>query len=120
MTIDGNNVLEVYEQAAKAIERARNGNGPSLVECMTYRWHGHHAGEPRDGQLYRSLEEINAWKEKDPINRLKEQLLSEKAITENDFTDWENGFKVALDEAIEFAQKSPLPHIEALYEDVYI
>jgi TPP-dependent pyruvate/acetoin dehydrogenase alpha subunit len=120
VTIDGNDVFEVYETAAAAIERARSGQGPSLIECMTYRWHGHHAGEPKDGILYRSKEEIDSWKEKDPIKRLKNLLTAEDLLTENDYLEIEDNFRKELDEAIEFAKISPFPAKEALYEDVYV
>ncbi|MDD5660072.1 MAG: thiamine pyrophosphate-dependent dehydrogenase E1 component subunit alpha [Actinomycetota bacterium] len=120
VTIDGNDVLEVYKTAAEAIKRARSGNGPSLIECMTYRWHGHHAGEPKDGILYRSKEEINFWKEKDPIKRLKDLLLKENLLTENDYIDIENNLRKELNDSIEFAKESPFPEPEALYKDVYV
>ena len=120
ITIDGNDVLKIYETASKAIKRARNGDGPTLVECMTYRWHGHHAGEPRDGLLYRSEEEINLWKKKDPIRRLKDELIKNNKITENEFKKMEENFTKELNEAVEFAAQSPFPSPADLYKDVYV
>ena len=120
VTIDGNDVLKVYRTAAEAIERARSGKGPTLVECMTYRWHGHHAGEPREGTLYRPVEEIKAWRKKDPIERLKKSLVDEGVIKKKDFDEMQRDFTVMLDEAVEFAKNSPLPPPSALFDDVYV
>ena len=120
VTIDGNDVLKVYRTAAEAIERARSGKGPTLVECMTYRWHGHHAGEPREGTLYRPVEEIEAWRKKDPVERLKKSLVDEGVIKKKDFDEMQRDFTVMLDEAVEFAKNSPLPPPSALFDDVYV
>ncbi len=120
ITIDGNDVLAVYKTANDAIKKARLGKGPSIVECMTYRWHGHHAGEPKDGLLYRSAEEMESWRKKDPVKRLKEELIKNNCLTDKEFSGFEDTFKVELDEAIEFANKSPLPEPGELYKDVYV
>jgi pyruvate dehydrogenase E1 component alpha subunit len=120
ITIDGNDVLKVYDVAGEVIKRARNGKGPTLVECKTYRWHGHHAGEPRDGLLYRSQKEIDIWKKKDPIKRLKESMIKENIITEKEYEDIGKKYSEELNKAIKFAEDSPLPDIKALYENVYI
>lgn len=120
ISIDGNDVTKVYEEAKKAIKRAREGKGPSLIECKTYRWHGHHAGEPKDGLLYRKKKEMDEWKEKDPIKRLQEKLIKDKTISKKDLDDMIQKWNEELKEAIKFAEKSPLPQEEALYEDVYI
>jgi TPP-dependent pyruvate/acetoin dehydrogenase alpha subunit len=120
IAIDGNDVIEVYKTAQTAIKRAREGKGPTLVECMTYRWHGHHAGEPRDGQLYRSLEEINKWKQKDPVAMIKEALIKDGAIKEEDYLQIQDGYSMELDEAVEFAKNSPFPSPGDLYNDVLV
>ncbi len=119
-TVDGNDVLTVYENAQKAVESARSGKGPTLIECKTYRWHGHHAGEPRDGLVYRTKEEIESWKEKCPIKRLKKVLLHEEVLKEDDITAMEEEFNTELDAAIQYAEESPYPEVAELYEDVYI
>jgi pyruvate dehydrogenase E1 component alpha subunit len=103
-----------------AISKARSGKGPSIIECMTYRWHGHHAGEPRDGLLYRTAEEMEEWRKKDPVKKLKEELIKNGFMTDNEFTSLENNFKKELEEAIDFAEKSPFPEPEELYKDVYV
>ncbi len=120
VTVDGNDVMAVYETAKTAVERARSGGGPALIECKTYRWHGHHAGEPKDGLVYRSQEEMDSWKEKCPIKRLKEALIGGNIITEKEVYALEKEFQQELERAIDFAEKSPYPDAEALYENVYI
>ncbi|NMB17044.1 MAG: thiamine pyrophosphate-dependent dehydrogenase E1 component subunit alpha, partial [Firmicutes bacterium] len=70
--VDGNDVLQVYEAAREAVARAREGKGPTLLECLTYRWTGHTVGDPG---LYRSKEEVEAWKQKDPIPRFRDYLI---------------------------------------------
>ena len=74
--VDGDDVLAVYEKAGEAIARARRGEGPTLLECLTYRWFGHHVGDP--GTSYRPKDEIAAWKARDPVAKLRQQVLEEK------------------------------------------
>lgn len=76
VTIDGNDVLAVYEAVGKAAERARAGEGPTLIECMTYRWEGHNVGDP---EVYRTREEVNEWRKKCPIKRFA-RFLTEQGI----------------------------------------
>ncbi|MEM3088780.1 MAG: thiamine pyrophosphate-dependent dehydrogenase E1 component subunit alpha, partial [Candidatus Bathyarchaeia archaeon] len=75
LIVDGNDVLAVYEATRNAVDRARKGEGPTLLECKTYRWLGHFAGDP--GDAYRTKEEVEAWKEKCPIKKLKTKLVEE-------------------------------------------
>lgn len=119
-TVDGNDVVAVYDAAKRAVERARAGGGPALIECKTYRWHGHHAGEPRDGLVYRTQEEIDSWKEKCPIRRLKTQLLEEQVVNEADIDAMQRGFQQELEKAVAFANESPYPEESDLLRDVYI
>jgi TPP-dependent pyruvate/acetoin dehydrogenase alpha subunit len=81
--VDGNDVLQVYEEAGKAITRARQGHGPTLMECKTYRWFGHHVGDA--GTSYRSKEEIETWKQRDAIRKLREQALASRWADAKDF-----------------------------------
>jgi TPP-dependent pyruvate/acetoin dehydrogenase alpha subunit len=120
VTVDGNDVMAVYQAAEEAILRARTGGGPSLVECLTYRWHGHHAGEPRDGMLYRTKDEIEAWKERCPIRRLREALSAEGVLQPQEADGWEQEFRRELEEAIAFAESSPYPLVEDLLADAYV
>ena len=120
VTVDGNDVLKVYQETAKAIKRARSGKGPSLIEFKTYRWHGHHAGEPNDGLLYRSKKEMDEWKKNDPIKRFQKNLIEEKVIGKTDIDKINKRLNDDFEDAIKFAEDSPLPEKGALYEDVYI
>ena len=108
-TVDGNAVLEVYEATREAVLRARNGQGPSFIECKTYRIRGH-AGAGSDVKLgYRSAEEISFWESKCPVTTFCEELLKKGLITQNDIQDMEKDIDLEIDEAFHFAQESPLP-----------
>ena len=78
VTVDGNDVLAVYEAVLAADERARSGQGPSLVDCLTYRWRGH---SKSDRNLYRTNQEIEEWKQKCPIRRFKQVLVDAAVMT---------------------------------------
>ena len=108
-TVDGNAVLEVYEATREAALRARNGQGPSFIECKTYRMRGH-AGAGSDARLgYRPAEEIGFWESKCPVTTFCKELLEKGLITQNDITDMENNIDLEIDETFRFAQESPLP-----------
>ena len=104
--VDGNNVLEVYQKAGEAIDRARQGGGPTLLECLTYRWYGHHEGDP--GVAYRTKEEIAAWKERDPVKKLKDDAIAAKQLSREDFDRVDTEVADVLEEAAQFALASPL------------
>lgn len=107
--VDGNNVLDVYEAAKKAVKRARDGKGPSLIECRTYRVRGH-AGAGSDEKLgYRPAEEIRAWEAKCPLSRLQAKLLEDGTIGREEMLEMERRIDAEIDEAFRFAQESPLP-----------
>ncbi len=120
VTVDGNDALAVYQAAEEAIPRARKGGGPTLVECLTYRWHGHHAGEPRDGLLYRPKEEIETWKERCPIKRLSEALSAEGVLKAKEMDGWEKDLKGEFEQAVAFAESSPFPLEAELLSDAYV
>ena len=112
--VDGNNVLDVYAAARKAVKKARDGRGPSLVECRTYRVRGH-AGSGSDEKLgYRSAEEIRAWEAKCPVSRLQAKLLDDCVIGRGEMLEMERRIDDEIDEAFRFAQQSPLPAAEDL------
>ena len=119
VTVDGNDVAAVYEATEKAVRRARAGEGPTLVECKTYRLRGHHEGDPNLGARYREKKEVEAWLEKCPIRRLEEKLVKEKAFREQDLAQIKSGVEKALDEAVRFAEESPFPEAGDLYTDIY-
>ena len=113
-TLDGNSVLDVYEATNLAVNRARNGQGPSFIECKTYRVRGH-AGAGSDAALgYRTAEEIAAWEAKCPVSTFRNKLLSQQMITEQELGEMENDIDVEIDAALRFAQESPLPKKEDL------
>ena len=112
--VDGNDVLEVYEAAKNAVDRARSGQGPSFIECKTYRVRGH-AGAGSDVNLgYRNAEEIAAWEAKCPVASFRNKLLCERMITEQEVAEMAREIDIEIDEAFRFAQESPLPKKENL------
>jgi pyruvate dehydrogenase E1 component alpha subunit len=120
MTVDGNDVLAVYEASGKAVQRARVGEGPTLVECKTYRWRGHHEGDPNQGRRYRTMEEIQEWMQKCPIKRFEEKLVGDKMLNKHKIKNiWEEIGK-KIEEAVEFANQSPFPDSQEIFEDVYV
>ncbi len=116
VVVDGNDVLAVQEAVAEAVKRARNGEGPSLVECKTYRWRGHFEG---DACTYRCKEELEEWIAKDPIPRFEAKLIESKTLTEKEVDKIKSRIAEEIEEAVEFAKESPMPSASALMEDVY-
>jgi pyruvate dehydrogenase E1 component alpha subunit len=115
-TVDGNDVFAVNEAMEKALKRARSGEGPSLIECKTYRWFGHWTGDP---QNYRTREEVEEWKEKCPVKRLREYLISKKILTEDEISEIEAESQREVEEAAKFALDSPEPDTSRVLEDVF-
>jgi pyruvate dehydrogenase E1 component alpha subunit len=120
ISIDGNDVLVVYETSKKSIQRARAGEGPTLIECKTYRWRGHHEGDPNQGKRYRTMDEVKEWVEKCPIKKLEEKMLSEKILTKAKMNKIREEIKIEIEEAEEFANQSPFPDAKDIYEDVFV
>jgi len=116
VTIDGNDVLAVYEAACSAVERARKGEGPTLIECKTYRHKGHSRVDPAK---YRAKEEVEEWLNKDPIKRLKDKILRDHIFTEHEIGKIEREAMAKVEEAVKFAVESPYPAPEEALEDVY-
>lgn len=117
ITVDGNDAVAVAEVASKAIERARNGKGPTLIVGTTYRHYGHHMGDP--GTSYRTKGEVEEWKKQDPMARLRTQLLRKKVLSESEFEEIQTAATRELDEAVKFAIESPEPKVEEALEDIY-
>lgn len=115
-TVDGNDLPAVAAAAREAIERARAGLGPSLLECKTYRWRGH---SKSDRNLYRTREEIDAWKERDPIARLEAELVAQGRFAPDALAAIRAQAQKAIDDALEFAKASPSPDPADLTRDVY-
>jgi len=116
VTVDGNDVLAVYEAAKKAIERAKRGEGPTLIECRTYRHKGHSRMDPA---TYRPKEEVEYWLKKDPIKRFRGRLLEMGILTEEEAKKIEDEVSQAIEEAVKFALESPYPEPEEALKDVY-
>jgi TPP-dependent pyruvate/acetoin dehydrogenase alpha subunit len=116
VTVDGNDVLAVYEVTRAAIARARKGEGPTLIECKTYRWMGHSINDPA---VYRSPEEVEAWKQKCPIKRFEEYLRKRGLLDDSKVKEVYRGVNDEIDEAIRFAEGSPLPLPEDTLLGVY-
>jgi len=104
--VDGNDVVAVMERTNEAIERARAGEGPTLIECKTYRWHGHYEG---DVYPYRDDEEIERWKEKCPISNFRTKLIGEGIATQEELDSIDDAVDSAVKDAIDFADESPEP-----------
>lgn len=107
IVVDGTDVLKVYEVADKAVTRARQGAGPTLIECKTYRFHGHYEGE--SCAEYRSREEVENWKNRDSLKKMKKVLLAEKILDENKIDGLEHQIMTKVEEAVTFASQSLLP-----------
>lgn len=117
--IDGNNVVEVYKTAKKAVEDARHGNGPTLIECMTYRWRGHVGPNFDLDKGLRSKQELDHWMNRCPIKALEELLLNHNTIRESEKTQICRGIEEEIEEAIIFAKQSPYPDQSELRNNVF-
>jgi acetoin:2,6-dichlorophenolindophenol oxidoreductase subunit alpha len=116
--VDGMDVIAMYEAATEAVARARAGDGPSLLEAKTYRFYNHH-GVQNLGLKYRTDEEVAVWKERDPIFSFEQRLLDEGALTAADFEEVWAAVRHDIEEAIAFAEESPLPTPDQILADVY-
>jgi pyruvate dehydrogenase E1 component alpha subunit len=117
--IDGNDVIEVYSKMKEARERAKAGEGPTLLDCITYRFFGHFTGDPGRGITYRSKEEMDQWQNRCPIKKLRERLIKEKMMTEEMEKTIEANVKASIEKAVQFAKESPLPSSEEATQDVF-
>lgn len=114
--VDGNDVMAVYETTMQAVQRARSGEGPSLIEAATYRHRGH---SKSDKQLYRTRTEVEEWIQKDPLRRFRQHLLAEGILREEESQELEQAAKEAIEEAVRFAEESPEPPLEDILQGVY-
>jgi pyruvate dehydrogenase E1 component alpha subunit len=114
--VDGMNVLEVRKNAGEVIDKIRSGEGPFFLEIITYRYRGHSMGDP---ERYRQADEIKKWQENDPIGILRNVLLGEKIASETDLDAIDAQVEDEVQAAVQFAESSPDPGPEALFENVY-
>jgi pyruvate dehydrogenase E1 component alpha subunit len=117
--VDGNNVIEVYEAGLKAVERARQGFGPSFIECETYRVMGHAGCKTQDSKVYRDQKEVEIWEKKCPVKQFQSLLFKENILTPEGLSEMETQIAQEIDGAFSFARKSPLPTSEDLYVNLY-
>jgi len=106
---DGMNVLSVYEKAALAVDRARRGEGPTLLECKTYRFRGHWEGDP---QPYRTKNEIDEWKKKDPIRTFTQYVFDNGLLQQADIAALTLSIQTEIQEAVEYGRNSPLADVQ--------
>ena len=117
--IDGNDIVEVYTKMKEATEKARAGEGPTLLDCVTYRFFGHFTGDPGKGLTYRTKQEMDQWLNRCPIKTFRERLHQEKIMTEEMGKAIEANVKASIDEAVQFAKESPFPLPEEVMQDVF-
>ncbi|MEA3334980.1 MAG: thiamine pyrophosphate-dependent dehydrogenase E1 component subunit alpha [Chloroflexota bacterium] len=115
-TVDGNDLMAVYTAVRRAVDRARDGGGPSLIESSTYRWRGH---SKSDANRYRSKAEIEEWRAKDPIARFRQQLIDAGELDDQGADAIMQAASGAIDTAVEFADSSPEPDLATIEDGVY-
>ena len=115
-TVDGNDVEQVLRAASEAVGRARAGLGPTLLECVTYRWRGHFEGDP---QPYRSQDEVAAWKERDPLLLAEKRLADGGELDEAERAAVRDAVRAQIADAVEFAEAAAMPDPLSALEDVF-
>lgn len=115
--VDGMDLIAVREKAAEMIEAVRGGAGPMFLEVMTYRYRGHSMGDP---ERYRKAEEIHKWQENDPIGIYRRYLTGQKIATDEELDEQDKQAEQIIEDAVQFAESSPEPAPEALYENIYV
>jgi acetoin:2,6-dichlorophenolindophenol oxidoreductase subunit alpha len=115
--VDGQDVVAVHEAAEAAIQRARNDGGPTLIECKTYRYVGHHEGDP--GTDYRTREEVQQWKQRDAVKIARKRLLDSGAVGDKEIQAADQEVERLIDEAVEFAENSPEPSADSVNDHVF-
>jgi pyruvate dehydrogenase E1 component alpha subunit len=116
VSIDGMDLFSVFSSASELVERARRGDGPSYLVCNTYRFHGHHAGDPLN---YREKDEVERWRQQDPIERVKAAVVSNGVLSAGEVVELEKSIESQIEEAVEFARNSPEPTPDQLMTDIY-
>jgi pyruvate dehydrogenase E1 component alpha subunit len=114
---DGMDVLDVHACVTEALRKAREQREPQLVEAVTYRFRGHSMADPEE---YRTKEQVEEWRQRDPINVFKDRLVNEGVLSEEDAEKLDAKAMKRIDEAVEFADNSPFPDLDSLYDDIYV
>lgn len=115
--VDGMDVIKVYEATKQAVDAVVNGEGPQFLEMITYRYEGHSMGDPL---RYRTKDEVEKWRENDPIGILERHLTNEEGATSEELEAIDEEVEQIIDEAVAFAEESPLPAPEDLFKDIYV
>jgi pyruvate dehydrogenase E1 component alpha subunit len=116
-SVDGTDLFAVYEAAGEAIARARRGEGPTLIECKAFRYYGHFQG---DNLSYYTEEDKARQKARDPIDKFAKRVVERQLISETELAEIDARAKKVLDEAVQFAEQSPYPALDAILTDVYV
>ncbi|NLY71593.1 MAG: thiamine pyrophosphate-dependent dehydrogenase E1 component subunit alpha [Clostridiales bacterium] len=116
--VDGMDVLAVHQAAEEAVKRARSGNGPTLLECKTYRWQGHHVGDPAEYRERKDPKEKETWMERCPLKLFREKMRKEN-ITDKEIAKVEEAVEKEVQEAVQFAQDSPYPDVSEAFDHVF-
>ena len=119
VVVDGMDVTAVYEAAKKAVKRARDGKGPTIIECKTYRWQGHHVGDPAVYRQRRSKTEKEDWMARCPVANLRKEMIEAGKAEEAEIAALEERIEAEIQEAVKFAADSPYPDAEEAYTDVF-
>ena len=115
--VDGMNVMEVHEATCVALERIREGQGPQFLEMITYRFEGHSMGDPL---RYRTKDEVEKWRDDDPIGVLERYLINKEFASSNELEEIDKSVDQEIEEAVRFAEESPLPSPEELFDNIYV
>lgn len=119
VVVDGMDVTDVYEAAVKAVKRAREGKGPTLIECKTYRWQGHHVGDPATYRKRRSETEKEDWMARCPVATLRKEMIESGKAKEAEIEKLESQIEEQIQEAVQFAADSPYPEASEAFTDVF-
>lgn len=119
VVVDGMDVTAVYEAAKEAVARAREGKGPTIIECKTYRWQGHHVGDPATYRKRRSETEKEDWMARCPVANLKKEMIEAGKAKESEIEALENKIEEQIQEAVKFAADSPYPDASEAFTDVF-
>lgn len=115
--VNGMKVVEVYDATKAAIEAIHSGEGPQFLEVITYRYEGHSMGDPL---RYRTKDEVEKWRGDDPIGILERLIYDEKAATKEELEQIDDEVDQTIQEAVDFAEKSPFPALDSLFENIYV
>jgi pyruvate dehydrogenase E1 component alpha subunit len=115
--VDGMDVIKVYEATEAALEKVRQGEGPQFLEMLTYRFEGHSMGDPL---RYRTKDEVEKWREDDPIGILERHLQQEYDVSEEELDAIDKAVEDVVEESVRFGEESPNPDLDTLFDNIYV